>query len=102
MPGRYQQHNQFSMQMVSACYRAGENKLAEKISGMLKKDMEQQIAYYNTLPEKFQGSLAPEMERIDNFLKVLGQMEQQSKMMSQVIPATAPVQVTPTTDTAKP
>ncbi len=102
MPGRYQQHNQISMQMVYASYRAGDNKLAEKISGMLKKDMEQQIAYYNTLSEKFQGSLAPEMERIDNFLKGLGQMEQQFKMMSQVVPATAPVQVAPTTDTAKP
>jgi hypothetical protein len=102
MPGRYQQHNQISMQMVYASYRAGENKLAEKISGQLKKDMEQQQAYFMSLPEKYQNSLTPEMERIDNFLKGLMQMEQQFKMMNQNIPEPAPVKVVPQTDTAKP
>jgi hypothetical protein len=64
--------------------------------------MEQQQAYFMSLPEKYQGSLVPEMERIDNFLKGLFQMEQQFKMMSQNVPAPAPVKVVPQTDTAKP
>ena len=102
MPSRYQQHNQISMQMVYACYRAGETKLAEKVSALLKKDMEQQIAYIQGLSDKFQQSLAPDLERIDSFLKGLIQLEQQFKMIKQEIPAPAPVVNQAQTDTAKP
>jgi hypothetical protein len=102
MPSRYQQHNQISMQMVYACYRAGETKLAEKVSALLKKDMEQQIAYIQGLSDKFQQSLAPDLERIDSFLKGLIQLEQQFKMIKQEIPAPAQVVNQAQTDTAKP
>jgi hypothetical protein len=102
MPSRYQQHNQISMQMVYACSRAGETKLAEKVSALLKKDMEQQIAYIQGLSDKFQQSLAPDLERIDSFLKGLIQLEQQFKMIKQEIPAPAPVVNQAQTDTAKP
>ena len=46
MVSRSQQHNQISMQFLYAAYKAGDTTLADKISRNLRKDMEQQEAYY--------------------------------------------------------
>jgi hypothetical protein len=101
MPGRYQQHNQISMQMLYACYKADEITLAEKISKLLKKDMEQQASYYRSLPENKRESLGQEIDRNDNMLKGISQLKEQFKMMNQQLNS-QPVQNVAPTDTAKP
>ncbi len=101
MPGRYQQHNQISMQMLYACYKAGETKMAEKISKLLLKDMEQQASYYRSLPDNKRESLSQEIERNDNMLKGISQLKDQFKMMNQQLNS-QPVQNVAPTDTAKP
>jgi len=101
MPGRYQQHNQISMQMLYACYKADEIALAEKISKLLQKDMEQQASYYRSLPENKRDGMGQEIERNDNMLKGISQLKEQFKMMNQ-LQKNPPVQNVAPTDTAKP
>jgi hypothetical protein len=101
MPSRYQQHNQISMQMLYACYKADEITLAEKISKLLKKDMEQQASYYRSLPDNKRESLGQEIDRNENMLKGISQLKEQFKMMNQQLNS-QPVQNVAPTDTAKP
>jgi len=101
MAGRYQQHNQISMQMLYACYKADEIALAEKISKLLQKDMEQQASYYRSLPENKRDGMGQEIERNDNMLKGISQLKEQFKMMNQ-LQKNPPVQNVAPTDTAKP
>ncbi|NOT50530.1 MAG: DUF2723 domain-containing protein [Chitinophagaceae bacterium] len=46
MVSRINQHNQTAMIYLEACYKAGKNDVAEKVRTILRKDMEQQKAYY--------------------------------------------------------
>ena len=39
------------MQFLQACYLAGEQSLAKKIEASVKKDLQQQLQYYNSLGE---------------------------------------------------
>ena len=76
---RYQQHNYVSFQFLDACYKAGAMALAEKVSKGLKKDLEQQIAYYNSLSDE--AKIAPfdgdrgDIATANSFLKSLEQMK---------------------------
>jgi hypothetical protein len=58
---RYSSHNQTGLQYLEAAYKAGDRELAEKIRLGVRKDLEQQQAYYNYLklekPEAFSGTL---------------------------------------------
>ncbi|MBA2250192.1 MAG: DUF2723 domain-containing protein, partial [Chitinophagaceae bacterium] len=47
MVSRHQQQDQISGQFLLACYKAGDSILARKVSNSLRKDLEQQLAYYN-------------------------------------------------------
>ena len=55
MVSRFQQHNGVSMLMLQAAYLAGDSTLAAKITKSVKKDLEQQISYYNSLDENQAG-----------------------------------------------
>jgi len=79
MVSRSQQHNQISMQFLYAAYRAGDSALAAKVSKNLRKDMEQQVAYYQSLSDTRRDILSYEEERNQNLLKGLLQFEQQFK-----------------------
>ncbi|MFZ9388422.1 MAG: protein O-mannosyl-transferase family [Chitinophagaceae bacterium] len=46
MVSRYGSHNQQNLLFLEACYKAGKPELAEKVRQSLRKDMEQQKAYY--------------------------------------------------------
>jgi len=51
MVSRNQQHNYYSHIMLQAAYEAGDTVLAAKITKSLRKDLEQQLSYYNSLNE---------------------------------------------------
>ena len=76
---RNQQHNQISMQFLYAAYKAGDTKLAEKVTKVLKKDMEQQAAYYESLSDDRREAIYDEVLRNQNLLKGLMALEQQFK-----------------------
>jgi hypothetical protein len=61
MTSRFNSHNQTGLVYLEACYKAGKLDLAEKVRKDVRKDLEQQKAYYNYLkaerPEFYGGSL---------------------------------------------
>jgi Protein of unknown function (DUF2723) len=79
MASRGQQQNQFSLQLVLAAYKAGDTVLANKIGNAVKKDMEQQVLYYETLPDAKREAMRQEEERNKQLLMGLMQIEQQFK-----------------------
>jgi hypothetical protein len=79
MASRGQQQNQFSLQLVLAAYKAGDTVLANKIGNAVKKDMEQQVVYYETLPDAKREAMRQEEERNKQLLMGLMQIEQQFK-----------------------
>ncbi|MEO6583487.1 MAG: DUF2723 domain-containing protein, partial [Ferruginibacter sp.] len=81
---RNQQHNQISLQFFIAALKAGDTQMADRVKGILKKDMEQQQAYYQSLSTNRRDNLFYEEERNDNLLKALQGMEQQFEMQKQM------------------
>jgi hypothetical protein len=100
---RNQQHNQISLQFLYAAYRAGDTQLADKITQSLRKDMEQQKVYYESLNETRRDNLSYEEERNDNFLKGLMGLEQQFKNQQLPLETGTPLntQPVPPKDTQK-
>ena len=82
---RNQQHNQISLQFLYASLRAGDTNLANKVSNSIKKDMEQQKAYYESLSERRRDNLSLEEERNDNLFKGLMGLEAQFKSQQQLL-----------------
>jgi hypothetical protein len=77
MASRGQQQNQFSLQMLLAAYKAGDTTLATKIGNAVKKDMEQQVSYYESLPDAKREAMRQEEERNLQLLRGLMQMQDQ-------------------------
>lgn len=59
MVSRWSNHNQITLTLVEACYKAGKIEQARKIAAALKKDIDQQTSYYDYLraekPDYFAG-----------------------------------------------
>ena len=79
MVSRNQQHNQISLQFLYAAHRVGDSMLIKKVSASVKKDMEQQQTYYQSLSDKNRANLSYEEERNDNLYKAFLGLEQQFK-----------------------
>ena len=80
MTSRYNSHNQTALVYLEACYKAGKKDLAEKVRQNLRKDFEQQKAYYeylqNEKPQLASGSLSGTEQILNEiFLEVLGAIE---------------------------
>jgi hypothetical protein len=76
---RREQHDQISGQFLLAAYKCGDTLLAKKVSEALRKDLEQQVIYFNGLDENKQGSLAYENQIVQQLLQQLQGMEQYFK-----------------------
>lgn len=85
MVSRNQQHNQISLQFLYSAYKANDDALVEKITASLKKDMQQQQAYYQSLSEKRRDNLSNEEARNEKLLEGLMSIEQQFKSQRQLI-----------------
>jgi hypothetical protein len=79
MASRGQQQNEFSFQMLVAAFRCGDSTLVNKISGALKKDMTEQAAYYESLPDNKREALGQEEGRNKQQMERLLQAEAQFK-----------------------
>ncbi len=76
MASRRQQQDQISGQFLLAAYKSGDTVLGKKISDALRKDLEQQITYFNSLDESKQGSLAYDNQIVQQLLQQIQGMEQ--------------------------
>jgi hypothetical protein len=93
MASRYQQQNQISMQMVYAAYRAGELEIAAKITKALKKDMTEQDAYYESLPDDMKQAMYNEQGGNRQMMERLAKLEADFKAMQANNPETPNVPV---------
>ncbi|MDE3211666.1 MAG: hypothetical protein KGM98_00420, partial [Bacteroidota bacterium] len=66
---------QISMQFLLASYKSGDSTLAAKVSDDLRKDLEQQITYYNSLNDNQQAVLSQENQTVQQLLEQLNAME---------------------------
>ncbi len=76
---RRQQQNQISGQFLLAAYKSGDSALAQKVTNSLRKDLEQQITYFNSLDESKQGSLSYDNQIVQQLLQQVNGMEQYFK-----------------------
>ena len=73
MPSRYGMHNETSFKFLVAAYLARDKKLIDKVSGALKTDLTQELAYFNSLTAD-QASNYPEMQRAQGLLGAIDQL----------------------------
>lgn len=79
MVSRNQEHNQVSLQMMDAAYRCDNAVLAEKIGKSLKKDLEQQMRYYESLSDNRKSYLEQEINFGGQMLESIKQIEAEYK-----------------------
>lgn len=87
MVSRGQQHNKFSIQMLIACYKAGDTALADKITKSVSKDLDQQLKYISGLDENKQAGLLYDAEEVKRLQMFIVQIEMQLKNPAPVQPA---------------
>ncbi|MEO6134887.1 MAG: hypothetical protein ABIP35_07020, partial [Ginsengibacter sp.] len=85
MASRRQMQNQYSSQLLLASYKAGDTVRAQKISNALRKDLEQQITYFNGLDPSKQGSLGYDNQGVQQLLQQINSMEQYFKNMPTIM-----------------
>jgi flagellar biosynthesis component FlhA len=73
---------------LQAAYRAGDTVLAQKVSQSLRKDLEQQITYFNSLDETKQSAITYENQVAQQLLQQLQGMEQYFKSNPELNPET--------------
>jgi hypothetical protein len=73
---RYALHNQTSLMMLEAAYRAGDKALAGKISKALRKELTEEMAYYEAIGDRRAEGMSFEIQRSQMMLQMLDQMEQ--------------------------
>ncbi|MFY7651767.1 MAG: DUF2723 domain-containing protein, partial [Chitinophagaceae bacterium] len=76
MVSRGNLHNKTSLIFLDACYKAEHKTLAAKVAAAVKKDLQQQIKYYNTLQGLKGDNMSEERRIAENYLNLMNQMEQ--------------------------
>ncbi len=103
MVSRGQIHNKFSIQMLMAAYKAGDSALAQKITKSVRKDLDQQMKYMNSLDDNKQGMIMDyDGKDVPRLLQYLQQLEMQYKNPLPVIPNETPQGQINNTPTAAP
>jgi hypothetical protein len=68
-------HNRNSLLFLEACYLAGDQALIQKVSAAVKKDLQQQVNYYNALTGLKADNMSQERQTAESYLQALGQMQ---------------------------
>ena len=68
-------HNRNSLLFLDACYLAGDQALIQKVSAAVKKDLTQQVNYYNSLSGMKAENMAQEKQTAEGYLQALTQMQ---------------------------
>ena len=76
LASRYALHNQTSLMLMEAAYRAGEEKLAKKIGAAVRKDLTEQMAYFAAIGDQRAERMTLEVQRTQMMLQMLDQMEE--------------------------
>jgi hypothetical protein len=87
MVSKNNQHNYFNFKFLEAAYKAGHKELAARVSKDLHKDFDQQIRYFNQLPESKQEAMRSEMAGAQQLLQMLNMMDNNYKEGSTIQPS---------------
>ena len=68
-------HNRNSLLFLEACYLSGDQALVQKVSAAVKKDLAQQVNYYNSLSGMKAENMAQEKQTAEGYLQALTQMQ---------------------------
>jgi hypothetical protein len=79
---RYNLHNQTSLMLLEAAYRAEDKALADKISKAVRKELNEEMAYYTAIGEKRAERMNFEIQRTQLMMQMLDQMESVLKKAS--------------------
>ncbi|NCI46938.1 protein O-mannosyl-transferase family [Sediminibacterium soli] len=100
--GRANLDNRSSLIMMQAALMAGDKELAKKIGDSVKKDLEQQIRYYNGLPAAKAELMSDERRIAEDYLKSYEQIQAAYNPAIQIPGKTmAPADTAKTADSAK-
>lgn len=69
MASRGNIHNLNSLRFMEACLMAGDTVLANKVANAVKKDLRQQIVYYNTLTDQKADNMLDDKRNAESYLK---------------------------------
>ncbi|MCA6453885.1 MAG: hypothetical protein IM582_11965 [Chitinophagaceae bacterium] len=75
MTSRGNMHNRTSLLFLQACYMAEDTTLANKVATSVKKDLQQQVRYYNSLGGQKAENMADEKRMAENYIQGLEQMQ---------------------------
>ncbi|NDA62706.1 MAG: hypothetical protein EBX50_11780 [Chitinophagia bacterium] len=75
LTNRFNMHNRNSLLFMQACMQAGDSALAKKVGNAVKKDLQQQISYYQTLKGNKAEYMQQEAYMAEEILSRLEQME---------------------------
>jgi len=75
MSSRGNQHNSVSVDFMLACYLAGDKELGKKVASSVRKDLEQQIAFYTSLEGNKAEFMEADLQRARQLLADLNKKE---------------------------
>ncbi len=101
MVSRGNDHNQLSLAVMQAAYLADDKALAEKVANSVKKDLQQQVKYYNSLSGWQAEGLNFEKQNAEEILNRLQQVQQAFGGNPNLTPERTG-ELAPAADTAKP
>jgi len=76
LASRYALHNQTSLMLMEAAYRAGDEALAAKIGNAVRKELNEEMAYFAAIGDKRLERMQLEFQRSQMMLQMLDQMEE--------------------------
>jgi hypothetical protein len=75
LTNRFNIHNRNSILFMQACIQAGDAALAKKVSAAVKKDLQQQMQYYESLKGRKREFMEQEIYMAEELLSQLSQMD---------------------------
>jgi hypothetical protein len=69
-------HNRVSISFLEACYRSDDKALASKVLNSVRKDLQQQVKFYNSLSESKAEWMAYDRKSAEDYLQALASIEQ--------------------------
>ncbi len=90
LASRGNRHNESSLQFMQIAYMADDKALGDKVKAAVKKDLEQQMRFFNALDEKMKERMGPEMSRVQQALQSITDVEKQQESQVKSPEAAAP------------
>ncbi|TDH29104.1 DUF2723 domain-containing protein [Segetibacter sp. 3557_3] len=99
---RGNQHNRNSLAFLEACYRSDAKELAKKVTSSVKKDLQQQIKFYNSLNGSKAEWMDYDRKTAEQYLGALDNMEQMFNTASKTPETGANINTSPAPAAARP